>query len=81
MKITLEKNELMEINADIPNDYYNVLKKYNINEKYPFDISQTLEKAVEYVKALLPSFNEKHQDLLLEELRLTRSDVYGETNW
>lgn len=80
MKITLEKNELMEINADIPNDYYNVLKKYNINEKYPFDISQTLEKAVEYVKALLPSFNEKHQDLLLEELRLTRSDVYGETN-
>ena len=77
MKITLEKNELMEFNAIIPNDYYNVLKKYNINEKYPFAISQELKKAVEYVKALLPSFNEKQKDLLLQELRLTRSDVYG----
>lgn len=77
MKITLEKNDLMEINADIPNEYYNVLKKYNINEKYPFAISQELKKAAEYVKSLLPSFKEKHQDLLLQELRLTRSDVYG----
>lgn len=77
MKITLEKNDLMEVNAVIPNDYYNVLKKYNINERYPFAISQELKKVVEYVKSLLPSFNEKHQDLLLQELRLTRSDVYG----
>lgn len=74
MKITLEKNDLMEVNAIIPNEYYQTLVNLKSSVGYVFGLSKKQKEALDYVKSILPSFNQKQQDVLLEKLNLSRSE-------
>lgn len=80
MKITLEKNELMEFSVYIPDEYYKELIKMNSGVKHIFGYSKKQEDALEYLKWLIDDLKEKHQDIILESVKLTRSDVYGKSN-
>ena len=77
MKITLEKNDLAELSVDIPEEHYIELWKITHYVSSIFGLSKKQKEALEYLKVILNSLSESHQDLLLQELRLTRSDVYG----
>ena len=80
MKITLEKNDLAELSVDIPEEHYIELWKITHYVSSIFGLSKKQKEALEYLKVILNSLSESQQEILLQELRLTRSDVYGYQN-
>lgn len=75
MKITLEKNDFIKIDAIIDDEYYQTLVNLKSSVGYVFGFSKKQKEAIDYVKSILSSFNQKQQDILLEKLNLTRRDI------